>query len=377
MKTPKGEKWDWTGNLGGADFFDYTKLDGNRGWHSRIRTQYKRYSPNFTEVTYAGTMDDESMDFEYTASIGRSDDLTRGIYRIKLEVLKDVEFKDFSFIQFAAATYHHVKSKNLAWGNETGVKKQWKSTVDNKGPRYTSKKFPAKGKYIWFSFTDSEYTSDQINRFKLAERGFIVRDWKARINGVDNVIPWFAEFNTAGGNYGDPSGIIKIIPPKGCTTFKAGDYIEALVELIIIPSSLEDYYGPNQNFSKALESKANTWKMVHREAVGNDITLSVTIGEPISNYPIKIKTDKNIAEFTVEGGIGYVPLTLTNINSYKNPKLFWKVNGQWQSINQEIHGNDFWQSEYDTASGTWDITFNINLDSVNDKKQILELKFTD
>lgn len=377
VKTPKGEKWDWTGNLGGADFFDYTKLDGNRGWHSRIRTQYKRYSPNFTEVTYAGTMDDESMDFEYTASIGRSDDLTRGIYRIKLEVLKDVEFKDFSFIQFAAATYHHVKSKNLAWGNETGVKKQWKSTVDNKGPRYTSKKFPAKGKYIWFSFTDSEYTSDQINRFKLAERGFIVRDWKARINGVDNVIPWFAEFNTAGGNYGDPSGIIKIIPPKGCTTFKAGDYIEALVELIIIPSSLEDYYGPNQNFSKALESKANTWKMVHREAVGNDITLSVTIGEPISNYPIKIKTDKNIAEFTVEGGIGYVPLTLTNINSYKNPKLFWKVNGQWQSINQEIHGNDFWQSEYDTASGTWDITFNINLDSVNDKKQILELKFTD
>ena len=117
--------------------------------------------------------------------------------------------------------------------------------------------------------------------------------------------------------------------------------------------------------------------MFHREAVGNDITLSVTIGEPISNYPIKIKTDKNIAEFTVEGGIGYVPLTLTNINSYKNPKLFWKVNGQWQSINQEIHGNDFWQSEYDTASGTWDITFNINLDSVNDERQILEFKFTD
>ncbi len=123
VESPQGEKWGWTGNLGGADFFDYTKLDGTRGWHSRIRTQYKRYSPNYPEVTYAGIMDDNSMDFEYTASIGRSDDITRGIYKIKLKVLKDTEFKDFSIIEMASSRYHHVTSKNLVWGNETGVKK--------------------------------------------------------------------------------------------------------------------------------------------------------------------------------------------------------------------------------------------------------------
>jgi hypothetical protein len=255
VESPQGEKWGWTGNLGGADFFDYTKLDGNRGWHSRIRTQYKRYSPNYTEVTYAGIMDDNSMDFEYTTSIGRSDDITRGIYKIKLKVLKDTEFKDFSIIEMASSRYHHVTSKNLVWGNETGVKKQWESTVGGK-PRYITKKTPAEGKYIWFSFTDSEYTSPQSKSFKLAERGFIVRDWKAKINGDENVTPWFAEYTTAGGGYGDQSGIIKITPPEGCNSFKAGDYIEALVELLIIPSSADDYYGPNKNLTNALHNKA-------------------------------------------------------------------------------------------------------------------------
>jgi hypothetical protein len=374
VKSPKGKKWGWTGNLGGADFFDYTKLDGNRGWHSRIRTDYKRYSPNFTEVTYAGTMDDNSMDFEYTASIGRSDDITRGIYKIKLKVLKDTEFKDFSIIEMASSRYHHVKSKDIAWGNETGVKKQWESTVGGT-PRYITEKSPAEGKYIWFSFNDSEYTSKQLERFKLAERGFIVRDWKAKINGDKNVLPWFAEYTTASGNYGDKSSIIKITPPKGCTSFKAGDFIEATVELIIIPSNADDYYGPNKNLATALENNPLSWELVYREALGNDIEVKVKKGKLLDNYPIQIEAKNGKAEIAVSGGLGYVPLTIANVPDYKNPDLFRKVKGEWKKVNQEVHGNDFWQTEYNVANGTWDITFNVNLDTPDDVKQNIEFKF--
>ncbi|CDF79643.1 conserved hypothetical protein [Formosa agariphila KMM 3901] len=374
VSTPKDKKWGWTGNLGGADFFDYTKLDGNRGWHSRIRTQYKRYSPNFTEVTYAGTMDDNAMDFEYQASIGRSDDITRGIYKIKLKVLKDVTFKDFSIIEFASSRYHHVKSKDLAWGNETGVKRQWQSTVGGV-PRYTTEKSAAEGEFIWFSFNDSEYTSPQLKRFRLAERGFVVRDWKAKINGDTNVSPWFAEYNTASGDYGDQSAIIKIVPPKNCTSFKAGDFIEATVELILIPSALDDYYGPNKNLKNALRNNALTWELIYREALGNDLAVDVTKGELVDNYPIKIRTENNKAQFSVIGGIGYVPLTLTNVGSYKKPFLFVKEDSKWKKVNQEVHGNDFWQTEFNAENETWDVTFNVNLDSPNDMRQKTEFKF--
>nr|WP_271560244.1 hypothetical protein [Algibacter sp.] len=374
VSTPQGKKWGWTGNLGGADFFDYTKLDGNRGWHSRIRTQYKRYSPNYTEVTYAGVMDDNSMDFEYTASIGRSDDITRGIYKIKLKVLKDTEFKDFSIIELASSRYHHVKSKNLAWGNETGVKKKWESTVGGT-PRYITEKIPAEGKYIWFSFNDSKYTSKQLERFKLAERGFIIRDWKAKINGNENILPWFSEYNTAGGNYGDQSSIIKITPPKGCNSFIAGDYIEATVELILIPSHADDYYGSNKNLTTALKNNPLSWEMIYREAAGNDIDVKVSKGKLLDNYPIKIETNNGKAELTVNGGLGYVPLTFTNVPDYKNPELFRKENGEWKKVNQKVHGNDFWQTEYNATNDTWDISFNINLDSPEDIREMKEFKF--
>ena len=150
------------------------------------------------------------MNFEYTASVGRSDDISRGIYKIRLNVLKDTEFKDFVAIQFAAADYHHVTSKTLAWGNETGLKKQWKST-ETSIPQYITQKVSAEGKEIWFSFTDSEFTSKQEDRFIKGNRGFIIRNWKARIKGQENVLPWFAEYYTAGGNYGDPSGIINTV----------------------------------------------------------------------------------------------------------------------------------------------------------------------
>jgi hypothetical protein len=374
VKSPEGKKWDWTGNLGGADFFNYTKTDGKKGWHSRIRTQYKRYSPNFTEVTYAGTMDDNSMDFEYSASLGRSDDITRGIYKIRMKVLKDTEFKDFVAIQFAAADYHHVKSKILAWGNETGLKKQWNST-EIKTPQYITRKVPAEGKVTWFSFTNSEYTTRQEDRFLKANRGFIIRNWKARISGKDNVLPSFAEYYTAGGNYGDPSGIINITPPADCNSFKKGDFIEAEVELIIIPSNATDYYGPNINFVNALLKDANSWKMVYREAIGNDLLVNVSTGTIISSYPIKIEAKNSQAEFTVTGGRGYVPLTITGVSNYQNPTLFRKVNGNWQKVNQEVHGSDFWQTEYDALTCSWDITYNINLDAPDDKMLTADFKF--
>jgi len=375
VKSPTGKKWGWTGNLGGADFFNYTKTDGTRGWHSRIRTQYKRYSPNLTEVTYAGTMDDNSMDFEYTASVGRSDDMARGIYKIKMKVLKDIDFKDFVAIQFAAADYHHVKSKVLAWGNEIGLKKEWNST-ETKIPQYITEKTPAQGRVIWFSFNESEFTSKQEDQFKVANRGFVIRNWKARINGQENVQPWFAEYFTAGGNYGDPSGIINITPPADCKSFRKGDFIDAEVELIIIPSKAGDYYGPNKNFANALLKNANSWEMVYREAIGNDLEVVVTNGGTvIRNYPVQIVSESNTVNFSVTGGRGYVPLTITNVENFESPSLYKKVNGNWQKVNQAFYGNDFWQTEYNASNGTWDITYNINLDSPDDKKQKVEFKF--
>ncbi len=151
-----------------------------------------------------------------------------------------------------------------------------------------------------------------------------------------------------------------------CNSFLAGDYIEAEIVLFIVPEIANHYYGPNQNFTRALSEKTNTWELVYREAIGNDLDIDITTGTLINNYPIKIEADNSIARFSVTGGIGYVPLTISNVGSYRNPELYRKVDSKWEKVDQSVYGNDFWQTEYNSSRGNWDITYNINLDSPGD-----------
>lgn len=373
VRSKSGKEWGWTSNLGGADFFNYTKTDGNRAWHSRMRTQYKRYSPNFTEVTYSGIMDDNSMDFEYTASIGRSDDMIRGIYKIKLNVLKDTDFEDFVIFQVGASTYHFTNSKTLAWGNEKGLQNEWKATTGG-ASRYISDQQLAEGVAPWFSFTDSDFSVDRA-KFIPANRGFVIREWNAKINGHENTPPYFAEYNTISGNHGGASSLINIKLPKGCKSLKKGDFIEAEIVLFIIPAKAEDYYGPNANFATALANKANSWKMVHREAISNNLEVNVDKGKLLDAYPIRIEASNNKASFTATGGLGYVPLIISNVGKYRNPELFEKLNDEWKKVDQSVHGNDFWQSEYNTKTSTWDISYNLDMDTPHDERITREFKF--
>ncbi len=373
IKAIDDSQWGWTGNMGGADFFNYTKTNGIRSWHSRMRTQYKRYSPNLTEVTYAGTTDDDAIDFEYTTSVSRSQDMVRGIYHIKMNVLKNFTFNDFVFFQTAARTYHYTKSNSLAWGNETGLVKQWNATISNTA-NYMGLKEIATGNTPWFSFCNSFISSTDTDKFLPANRGFVIRSWKAKINGEENIPPYYAEYNAVDG-HGEPSSIINITAPTGCTTFRAGDYLEADIELFQIPKVASDYYGPNQAFSNALASNANTWKMVYREAIGNNVEVNVISGNLLSNYPIKIQTVNDVSNFTLRGGKDYVPITITNVSTYNNPEMYQKVNGSWVRINQSVYGNDFWQTEYNSFTKKWEITYNINLDTTDDILQTAEFKF--
>jgi len=115
--------------------------------------------------------------------------------------------------------------------------------------------------------------------------------------------------------------------------------------------------------------------MVYREAIGNDLQVDVTTGTLADQYPVEISAENNIALFSISGGIGYVPLTITNVGDYRDPQLYRKVDGLWQQVDQSVHGNDFWQTEYRASTGTWDITYNVNLDTTGDKKEKNEFKF--
>ena len=63
-------------------------------------------------------------------------------------------------------------------------------------------------------------------------------------------------------------------------------------------------------------------------------------------------------EFTLTNGLGYVPMTFTGLSLSRGYALFIDD----QPLNQSIHGNDFWQADYDAESKTWSQTFNVPMD---------------
>ncbi|MDR2761890.1 MAG: hypothetical protein LBB88_04765 [Planctomycetaceae bacterium] len=399
----QGKKWGWTGNVGGADFFNLIKPDGKRAWHVAMKTHYKRYCPNFTEAIYAGEMLDGKVGISYTASAMRSDDITRGIYRIRMDVKKDITFRELNIFQLGAPTYNYSTSKKIAMGDKNGLLSDWKavngessvvgkdeSKGESKGENKNENKNkvemkdknkPIRGDAAWFCLYDSQISKRQkVKGYIGGDRGFVIRSWISRIGGRLEIPPYWREDISTKENrglLGDSGSIISLTIPEKCNSLLAGDYIEAEIEIFLLPSSYADYYGTNEYLKRALKKDARTWRLAYREVAGNDIKVTACNEETKveRNYPPIIVAQNDKAHFKINGGIGFVPIIIKGLSSYKIPILYENRLGKWEKIDQSQHGNDFWQTDFDPISETWEIIYNVNMDSTNNKQNNQEFKF--
>ena len=99
--------------------------------------------------------------------------------------------------------------------------------------------------------------------------------------------------------------------------------------------------------------------MIHREAVQNERKVTTMTGKVLGTFPdVRIECEKNKAILKLTGGLGYVPVTFTNLDRYEGHVL--KIDGK--VVEQSVHGKDFWQTDYDPASKSWSRTYNLPRD---------------
>ncbi len=104
--------------------------------------------------------------------------------------------------------------------------------------------------------------------------------------------------------------------------------------------------------------------MALREAVGNAVKLSVQVGSLAQSCPtVKIGLTNDTAQFSVTGGLNYVPVTFTGASTYQNPVVEELAGFAWFVIDQSVNGRDFWQADYNSATLRWDLTYNLRLGS--------------
>ena len=71
--------------------------------------------------------------------------------------------------------------------------------------------------------------------------------------------------------------------------------------------------------------------------------------------------DVPILTLTLHGGAGYLPLSITGLKSPTGHTL--TVNGT--PVDQHIRGNDFWQTDFDPATKTYTLTYNLPADTAD------------
>lgn len=361
-RTPE---FNWTNNVGGGDFFRVFDAEGNRIPHGPMRTTYHRQGPCLTEVTYAGRVG-EGMSHRVTASLGRSDDLVRGTYRVRLDVAKPVDFSRLAIFQVGADTYNYTRERRLAVGDAAGLRREWEAQWG--GDVYRGEPIECAEADAWASLHEAERREGHESG-AWANRGLVIREWKARLGG-EEANPWLAERGIDLSS--EKTSIVDLVPPPGVTRLEPGDFVEATIEHIVVPQFGEDYHGPNEALRAALRKHGNTWRMIEREAVGNRREVEVIAGRLLRRYPdIRIETTGGGAEYRLEGGIGFVPVTFTGLDSHDGRELW--IDGE--RLDQGVHGRDFWQADYDPASMTWSLTFNLPA-AAGDKPRTVRLSPT-
>ena len=356
------KSWEWTTNVGGGDAFRAFDTSNELIPSRAVKAQRHRQGPCLTEVTYTGNLD-HKVDYSITSSISRSDDIVRGTYRLKMKVNETIDFSRFVFFQVGSDTYNYTLENKFAHGNSSGLIKEWNTSIG--GNSYKTELVECVGETPWFSLHDAQLAEG--HKFDTtANRGFIIRSWDAKLGGK-KASPWFAERGT---NIRERMfSTIDILPPSNTTQFIAGDYIEATIEYIVMPKAAKNYYGPNKALLNALKKAANTPHMILREAQQNSHKAKVTKGTQTLSFPdIRITCDQDEAALSFKGGLGYVPFTFEGLSTPLGHTLH--VDGK--PLDQSVHGNDFWQTDYNVETKTWSRTYNVPIK----EGKVYELKLT-
>ncbi len=361
-------RWTWTHNVGGGDFLMYVDAAGRYQPWRAVRTAYGSQGPNLTDVRYAGVTADGAIACRVRVSTPRTDDLHRAHHHLRYDVLKPTSFQRLAFYQVGSDRYHWHQYGRLARGNREGLLEEW--TPGRGGKRYLRSGIPCEGEAPWFSLHEG-LAEDNLKPVEgaWATRGLVIRSWRARLGGRDTA-PFAAVFGTEAG--GIPSANLELSAPPGLTELEPGDFVEAEVELVILPMVAGDYYGPNANLRAALATEANTWRAVHRQAAGNHLEVEVQRGRLAEDYPLVMAVDRQQrAEFNVTGGLGHVPVTFTGLRRPRGFRLGFgeadpsepRADAAWWKA-----GTEYAQAEYEPASRTWRMTFNLPLDTPGDAR---------
>ncbi|WP_169334391.1 LamG domain-containing protein [Rubritalea marina] len=365
----EGKKWGWTDAGWGGDWLGLKDGKGQKHLFNGLKTAYIAHGPCLTEVHYDGYYGAErQVDVASTVRTLRTDDHARTFTTMKYVFDKPVDAKGWLFKMGRTSGYITPK---IAYGNVDGLIKEHDVPEGLKLNEEFVKPTTLQGEGPWWvSFPGAH--SKLRKEWGTGYRALVIRSYKAVIGGKEYTNPTvsFPMFRWSEGQ--KPNLDCLLTAPEGVTEFQPGDSVEFDVQWITLPRQADDYYGPNESFRKHVTENPASWVTTHREAVKNNLKVDVSGGSLLHSYPVIVKANQqDEIVVDIQGGTGYVPIRFEGLHEGSGYSLYQVVDGKEVKLDQSAHGNDFWQTDYDTKSNSFKFSYNLPLDDVASSKWVL------
>lgn len=344
-----GARSGWTHNVGGADWLRMFDPAGGRLAPTGMRAAYLSQGPCLTHVVYSGRLG-EGVTHRADVHLARSGDISRASYRVRMAVDRRTEFSRMVLFQVGADTYNYSRDRRLAVGDASGLVREWAASpggdVDRGVPMEMTGATP------WASLHGAVRPKGTPEKGAWADRGFVIREWKARLGGRE-CRPWLVERGSRSGDAAATS--IDLVPPPSVRALEPGDFVDFLVEHVVLPQSAADYHGPDEPLRAALGSQSG-WQLVRREAVQGVRKVEAVRGRLTATYPaVVVEAEREGAELVLSGGTGHLAVRFTGLTA-RPADLQLMLDGQ--SLDPAVNGAGLWQVDR-LSDGRHAITVNL------------------
>ncbi|MGB0592419.1 MAG: acetylxylan esterase [Myxococcota bacterium] len=359
-------KWDWTGNVGGATFLVYkSDTTDNRPEHQlgRLRTHYNYTGPNLTDVVYAGVTRDQKISARIATQLGRTDDLVRAYYHLEYTFHETVPYDRLALFQMAADRYGDNGFSRYAYGNASQVFAD--KPVPNHGTTgYASnadRGIALEGDAPWVMLYDSDHSSGELPEH-LANIAFVVRDYEATLGDTVITTPHINIMRTSNNGWSQMSFELGVPFDPANASIPAGSVIRATVEYLVPPADKDAYYGESDYLTELSASSYQSTDMAMMLAADNQLEVTPFVGTLVRTHPLEFEASQGATavRFTLTGGLGYTPLTIRGLARPDGWRLERQVDAAWEQVDQAVEGSDYWQAFDNAATRDFDLVFNVH-----------------
>lgn len=334
-----GKPYDWTSNLGGGDFAKLVDTDGKLVMWQGAVTDFKMIGPNLSHVRVTERTQDDSMRMTIDTYLPRSSSLARSYFKVRLDVLKDVAFSDFTLFQLGSDYYNEPATSTISWGNASGHAGSAEPPRGDQARR--GEKVRLDGRSPWVVLHGPPAETEQQ---AAAVRGAIVRDYRAIIGGKENEELWLVSSKAAEHLSAD------LTQPSSVDRFRKGDRIEFLLELIVAPTSAEVYCGTDAALKDRLLKMTNSWAEIAHQARNGD----TEVNGKLLPFPATLAaTTQPRTRFTVTGSSGLHTLCLSGLRNPATWQIGDIVAGDWRPLGERFAEESSSQLNFDPVTATW------------------------